>query len=251
MSTEKDGSTRYTSIKVIPFNGKRNEWAPWEEKYLARAKHKGIKPVLLGQQDIPKASDVLKEATITERNDQDKIDIREANEIAYSDLVLSIETSTSAGRVAFNIVKRSKTSDYPDGNAAIAWQGLKRKYAPTTAPTLTRLSKVFYGAKLKKKVDPEVFITYLEDVRTRLEAMNSTMTDEQFIVHVLNNLTSDYDNQVENLEKRIGSDKDPLTIEEVRDDMSLRYEQLNRKKNEDSDEEGPMPSLWQMGPQRN
>jgi hypothetical protein len=44
---------------VIPFNGKRNKWAPWEEKYLARAKHKGIKPILLGQKIIPKASEIL------------------------------------------------------------------------------------------------------------------------------------------------------------------------------------------------
>jgi hypothetical protein len=48
---------RYTSIKVIPFNGKKNEWS-WEEKYLIRAKHKGIKPILLDQKMIP-VDDIL------------------------------------------------------------------------------------------------------------------------------------------------------------------------------------------------
>jgi hypothetical protein len=51
---------------------------------------------------------------------------------------------------------------------------------------------------MKKKVDPEVFMTYLEDVRERLKPINSKMTDEWFIVHVLNNLTSDYHNQIKN-----------------------------------------------------
>jgi hypothetical protein len=50
---------RYTSIKVIPFNWKQNEWSPWEEKYLARAKHKGSKSILLGQETILTAGDVL------------------------------------------------------------------------------------------------------------------------------------------------------------------------------------------------
>jgi hypothetical protein len=77
--------------------------------------------------------------------------IRELNELAYSDLILSMDTDKSGGKVAFNIVKRSKTREYPDGNAAVAWQGLKRNYAPNTAPSLSKLHKQFYGTKLKKK----------------------------------------------------------------------------------------------------
>jgi hypothetical protein len=94
-----------------------------------------------------------------------KMNIRELNEFAYSDLILSMDTEKSWGKVAFNIVKPSKTREYPDGNVAVAWQGLKRKYAPNTAPSLSKLHKQFYSAKLKKKVDPDIFISYLEDVQ--------------------------------------------------------------------------------------
>jgi hypothetical protein len=118
--------------------------------------------------------------------------ISELNELAYSDLILSMDTDKSGGKVALNIVKRSKTREYPDGNAAVAWQGLKRNYAPNTAPSLSKLRKQFYGTKLKKKVDPDIFITYLEDVRGRMEDMGSQMTDDQlFMMHILNNLTKD------------------------------------------------------------
>jgi hypothetical protein len=41
MSSE--SKNRYNSIKAIPFNRKRNQGFSCKEKYLARAKHQGIK----------------------------------------------------------------------------------------------------------------------------------------------------------------------------------------------------------------
>jgi polysaccharide deacetylase 2 family uncharacterized protein YibQ len=116
---------------------------------------------------------------------------------------------------------------------------LKRKYAPNTAPSLSKLHKQFYGAKLKKKVDPDIFITYLEDVRGCMEDMGSQMTDDQFMMHILNNLTKDYEMQVLKLEDRIGSSTNGLEIEELRDELSLRYERMNvRDENSDEDDDG-------------
>jgi hypothetical protein len=63
------------------------------------------------------------------------------NELACSKLILSMDTRESAGKVAFNIVKRSKSTDYQDGNAEVTWKGLKWKYSPTTAPSLAKLHK--------------------------------------------------------------------------------------------------------------
>ncbi len=177
----------YGSLKVPLFSGKKSDWDAWEEKFLARAKRKSFKAVLLGKEKIPTDVEVLDP---TKDADKIKIDIKEKNEIAYGELILMMDTEKSAGRVAFNIVKRSKTTDYPDGNADVAWKGLKRKYKPTSAPSLAKLHKQFYSAKLKKKVDPDIFITYLEDLRTRMEEMKSVMSDEQFMLHIPNNLTN-------------------------------------------------------------
>jgi hypothetical protein len=63
--------------------------------------------------------------------------------------------------------------------------------------------------------------------------MKSTMTDKYFVILVLNKLTSEYDNQVWKSELVVTSD--PLTIDEVRDDLSLHYECLAQKsRHEDS-----------------
>jgi hypothetical protein len=151
--------------------------------------------ILLGQDTIAAADKVLGGVMGPQYNV--KIDIREAcKQMTYSDLMLSIKTSTRHRRIVLNIVKHSKTSQYPDGNTVVAWQGLQKKFAPTTALTLTRLSKSFYGANHNNKVDPEVFITYLKDIWILLKMMHLTMIDEEFIVHILNNLPSEYHNQV-------------------------------------------------------
>jgi hypothetical protein len=55
------------------------------------------------------------------------------NILSFSDLLLSIHTSTPMGRVAFDIIMGTKSPEYPNGNARLAWQRLKQKYAPVTA----------------------------------------------------------------------------------------------------------------------
>jgi threonine aldolase len=99
---------------------------------------------------------------------------------------------------------------------------LRNKYAPKNAPSLAKLHKSIYGAKLEKNVDPNVFIVYLEDLRSRMEDMNSAMTYNQFILHVVNKLTEDCMNQV----KKIRYMTDPLAlhIEDVREELNLEFE---------------------------
>jgi hypothetical protein len=61
----------------------------------------------------------------------------------------------------------------------------------------------------------ETWIKNLEDLRLKLEVMGSFMTDDQFMVQVLNSLTNDYKLQMLLLEKRIGSKENPFSIDEL------------------------------------
>jgi gag-polypeptide of LTR copia-type len=80
---------------------------------------------------------------------------------------------------------------------------------------------------MKKGEDPEVWITQLEDISVRLEEMGLEISEKQIMIHVLNNLPSDYDLQVALLERRIGDEKDSLTVSEIRSELSLWFERLN------------------------
>ena len=57
--------------------------------------------------------------------------------------------------------------------------------------------------------------------------MGSGIFDNQFMIHILNNLTSDYELQLALMERRVGDKEKPLTVEEIRAELSLRFERLN------------------------
>ena len=54
-------------------------------------------------------------------------------------LILSIKTSSSVGKVAFGLVKNAKSEDFPEGNCKVACDRLVSKYALHTASSLLKL----------------------------------------------------------------------------------------------------------------
>jgi hypothetical protein len=78
------------------------------------------------------------------------------NELAYTELILLIDDKTSSGKVEFNLMKGCKNKDYADGNANMAWERLKNKFEPSSAPSLVKLEKHFRECSLKKGQDPDI-----------------------------------------------------------------------------------------------
>jgi hypothetical protein len=180
----------------------------------------------LGKVLFPKSSEVFDEKTDEGKRMLRIIDI---NEMAFTELVLSIDVSSSSGKIAFGIVKSYKTKDYEDGHAGLAWEKLKKKYDPVSAPSLVKTERLFRECKLGKDEDPETWIRNLEDLLLKLEVMGSFMTDDQFMVQVLNSLMNDFELQMLLLEKRIGSKENPLSTDVLKEELSLRYERLLMK----------------------
>jgi hypothetical protein len=119
--------------------------------------------------------------------------------------------------------------NYPDGNGAISWERIRSKYEPVSTPSMVELEKQYRDLSLKKGQDPEVWITELEDLRDKFENMASCIIENQFMIHIFNNLTSNYDLQLELTERRVGDADRPLTVEEVRGELNLIFERLNMK----------------------
>jgi hypothetical protein len=117
----------------------------------------------------------------------------------------------------------------------MAWERLKNKFEPSSVPSLIKLEKQFRQCSLKKGKDPDIWITELEDYRMRLEELGSSIYDNQFILHILNNMTEDYDLQLAMMEKRVTDKYNPSTIDEIQHDLNLRFERLNEKQNEESE----------------
>jgi hypothetical protein len=109
------------------------------------------------------------------------------SELAYGELIISMDTSTPQGNVAFNLLKSSKSGEYPKGNATISWKRLKDKYASETALTLTKLHKLFHSSTLTTGQDPDIWMTKWEDLRILMEQINFKMSDDMLMIQVINN----------------------------------------------------------------
>ena len=98
--------TDFSSIRVLNFSGRKEEWPSWSEKFLAKAKRSGTKDVLLGKVEIPSSFEVVDEKA---EEGKKLLRISELNEIAYTELILSIDVSNSQGKIAFGIFTRQKS----------------------------------------------------------------------------------------------------------------------------------------------
>ena len=215
------------TIAKFTFSGKKVDWAVWSEKFLARARRKDYKKVLKGSVTVPKDSETIDTSTTAGK---EKKRLRELNELAYEDLILFIDGTTDAGRVAFSIVRGSKTEDLKDGCALTAWTRLNDKYESKSAPSRLKLKKEFNTSKLENaRSDPDVWLTKLEDLRVQLATVGKMMSDEDLLEHALNNLPDAYESVVTKLEDKIGDENEPLTISKLRDELNLKFERMNGK----------------------
>ena len=76
------------------------------------------------------------------------------------------------------------------------------------------------------------------------------MDDEELLEHVLNNLPKEYEIVVSKLEDRLGATTDPLTIEDVRAALNLRYQRISKGKsgaNNNSNDDGHETALFAGG----
>ena len=230
------------SIRVIEFSGRTTDWEGWSEKFLARAKRKGYKKLLVGKETVPKVSAYADAEGKDDATSKKIVKLGDANEEAFEDVILSINHTTKQGKVAFSLVKNCKTSDYPEGNCKLAWDRLVAKYAPKTAPSLLKLKKQFANNRLgDAEMHPDEWITELESLRNDMDkiSLSAKMTDQDFMIHVLNNLPVEYDVVLDGMESRLmlpDGDANKLTIEDVRDKLNNRFERMDERESQTKEE---------------
>ena len=115
------------------------------KKLLSHGKQKGYKKLLVSTGTTPGVDEIPMQeefdSMLEGHDDLDKkiVKLGELNELAYEDLLLSLNTSSSVGKVAFGLVKNANSEDFPEGNCKVALDGLASKYALHTALSLLKL----------------------------------------------------------------------------------------------------------------
>ena len=83
----------------------------------------------------------------------------------------------------------------------------------------------------------------MEKTRVDLEAMGSEMTEEDFKIHVLNNLPKEYESLIE----KLISDIDILKMEDLREELQSKYNRImkyNDGKSAFQEVQRKMPTMW-------
>ena len=107
---------------------------------------------------------------------------------------------------------------------------ISRNFESTTGASKTRLHKKFGKCKLDEVTrNPEEWIIEIELIRLYLKNTNVHLDDLEMMTHIILNLPEEYQTMVEILEYKSDDDSKPLTIERIRDKLSVKFDQMNKK----------------------
>ena len=76
----------------------------------------------------------------------------------------------------------------------------------------------------------------MEELCNRLEDMGYIISDEDLMIHILNNLPSEDELQVEQMEGKINQYDNPLTLEQFCSTLNLNFERINVSNEEDTND---------------
>jgi hypothetical protein len=155
--------------KTPEFYGKAEHWYKRSKTFLCRAALRGYKKIILS-----------KEGDDLERT---KNEWKILNDLAYAGLMIVCQDD-----MCFGIIDGSRSTMFPDGDAALAWKRLNEKFEPRNLSNMMTIKKEFSQCSLKRQRDPEDWINQLLLMNRRLEGMGYKMSEMEIIVHILNNL---------------------------------------------------------------
>jgi hypothetical protein len=70
------------------------------------------------------------------------------DEMASTELILSIDVRSCSGKIVFRIIKVCKSRDYTDGKSALVFDKLKKKLDTIYAPSPVKTESAFSQSKL-------------------------------------------------------------------------------------------------------
>ena len=92
-------------VKISPFSGERKDWERWSTTFLAKARLRGYRGLLVGVEIAPNKGTKDYEVFI------------QKNDVAFAETLIVCECDT-----CFGIINSSRSEQLPDGDAKLAWK---------------------------------------------------------------------------------------------------------------------------------
>ena len=93
------------------------------------------------------------------------IKLKELNKTGYSELMALM----SHAKIAFLLVRKSRTTGLPNGSLFEAWKNLKAWYEPVDVESVQEVIDKYNECKLEDNEDPEEWVTRKDEIRLRLQ----------------------------------------------------------------------------------
>ena len=224
-----------SSIKILFFSGKPDDYLVWKSKQLAKAGRYGYLDLILGNTSLPTDAERLTAKAVDEdKRTKPQLEILENWKLGcrgYEDLILAMNTTDPQGMVAWSLVERAKTPENKQGDVKLAFDQLEIKYAPPTAPNYMKLGREFINAVFTPPTsDPDMFIRSLEDLALRMNTIKidgkSDKTETDVILAILAKLPQDlYAIEIHQVETNLAN-KVKVTIESLRTELRTGYARI-------------------------
>jgi hypothetical protein len=206
-------------VKITPFSGEKKDWERWSTTFLAKARLRGYRNLIIGVEIPPN------------KGSKDYENYVLKNDVAYAEILIACECE-----ICFGIINSSRSETLPDGDAKLAWDNLIAKFEPRTKSSLIQLKKQFLDNKLRDlNQDPDQWIQSLESMQRKLQILGHKISEMDMIIHILQNLTKEYDTTVEILENDL--DNDLISLDRVKERLRARFEKIQRTK---TDQDGAL-----------
>ena len=121
-------------------------------------------------------------------------------------MILSLDHRSTNIKLAFCLSKNCNTEEYPKGNDHLTWSHFIYEYSPRSLPSLLALKKLFENKRVKSAAnDPEVWITKPDVIGNQMDEIDllSCMSDDDFMLHIIGNLSEEYEAVLTDLENRL------------------------------------------------
>lgn len=206
------------------FDRQEKHWYKWSRKFLDHAKIEGYLHVLEGNTIIPKSDEKITNNKITKYTN--KID----NERAYAYMFPDCDDD-----ISFGCIDGSMTDSTPTGNSRISWKKLQPRFQPTMDALMIEMKRGFNKNKLRNKQDPDEWIMLLKSISYKLKNTHKyEIETEDMLIHMINNLTLDYEYIIIHFKNQLTDKLNPLTWESMNSQLKAKHRRMyleNRNNN--------------------
>jgi gag-polypeptide of LTR copia-type len=195
-------------LKIQGFSGEKKDWERWSITFLAKSRLRGYRELLVGLEIAPT------------KGVKGFDEFMQKNDFAFAELLISKENDVCLG-----LVDSSRSELMPEGDARLAWTNLVQKFAPTTKSNLIKTKREFVESRLEDiSINPDVWIQGLETLRRRLEILGHKISEMDLIIHIIHNLPSEYETNIEFIENEL--EMDTGSLDRVRERLRSKFERI-------------------------